>query len=541
MITLIYLAQASLVLIGLFGAYWFLLRKETFFQLNRLALASIAFIVVLLPMLPIPDVFPAIPVEIPTPPPLIAEDQNGIQHPLVPNTVGSNNFTNNTASPKVTKSIDFKQVILRVYLAGVGLFALRLLFQLILLIRLLAKSPWKRESAFIFVETPQPIKPFSFFSFIVYNPSVLPPEALQQVKVHEQVHSKQLHSLDILLGEFFCVCFWLHPLAWKLAQQIRLNLEYLADQVILEKGFEKKNYQYSLLQVALNGKNLRLTNNFNQSLIKKRIIMMNAKQSPDRAKLKYFLMFPLLLGFVLFFNQAEAQKATNSPKAKTSVGTNTTDRSDSKTTATGISSGKGGTARANSAGNATGISSSGSNANGASAKSSSTPTATVIATGKGGTARANSAGTATGVSASGSNATGASAESMPSEAVEDIYSGEGENIYFIVRSDVDKKTLDTMTEDIAKAGVKVQIPELEYNANGHITRIKIIAESEKGIKGNVYSDNGNSPIEGPVGFFMLHRNERQHFGTITGDPSDLQLPQDAIQFIQGATGYFKVE
>lgn len=498
--TTIYIIQASLLLIGLFGAYWFLLRKETFFQLNRLVLTLIAFAVVLMPLLPVPSVFPGLAMDLPMI--VVPTVQNKIppQEVTPPPTASSPMVKITPTKAKTSKSIQPASVLLTIYWLGVGIFVLRLLLQFFLLIQLLLKSNWKKDGPFIWVEVTEKIKPFSFFYFIVYNPASLSSEALQQVKSHEQIHSYQWHSLDILLGEIFCVLLWFHPLAWKLAQQIRLNLEYLADQIILENGFEKKSYQYSLLQVALNGKKVGLTNNFNQSLIKKRIIMMNAKQSPDATKWKYFLMLPLLIGLVLFINQAQAQQATNSPKEKAK-------------TSTEVSVGK------------------------ANAKASSPSHATGISSGKGGTARANGSSTATGISSS--SGSGASAEQSSSPEASSIYSGEGDNIYFIVRSDVNKKTLDEMIEGIAEAGIQVKISNLDYNSNGEITRIKIEAESDKGINGNVYSDNNNAPIDGPVGFYILERKGGQHFGTINGDPSNLRLTKGAIKFIKGATGYFK--
>lgn len=514
--SLIYLFQAGVLLIGLYAAFWFLLRKETFFQLNRFVLALIALAVVLLPLLPMPTIFPVIEVEFPAQAVPFIIDQPPAE--VAP----SHAFGSPTleAKPQAieSNSISFGKILLFLYQIGLAFFVLRFVFQIGSICQLLARGKWIRESPLILVETTQKINPFSFFIFIVYNPSTLSSEDLEQIKAHEKVHSSQWHSLDIFIGELVRILLWFHPLAWKLARQIRLNLEYLADQVTLNKGFEKKRYQYSLLQVALKGKNLSLTNNFNQSLIKKRIIMMNAKQSPDYAKWKYFIMLPLLFAMFFCINQVNAQQATNSPKAKS--------ESASKASVGKAQNGSSATATQR-----VGV------ANGAQATTGSGSNATGASTANGVRAQAQGSSSASGVSATAGE--GGTAVNASGSLREDIYEGDGENIFFIVRSDVDKETLDGMVEGIAKAGIDVKIPNLDYDAQGQITRIKIEAKSNKGINGNVYRDNDGHPLEGPVGFYILERKGGQHFGTITGDPSNLRLPKGLIKFIEGATGYFK--
>lgn len=63
---------------------------------------------------------------------------------------------------------------------------------------------------------------------------------------------------------------------WLIKREVRLNLEFLADKKVMEAGFATKSYQYHLLGLAYNHK-YGLSNNFNFSHLKQRIIMMNKK------------------------------------------------------------------------------------------------------------------------------------------------------------------------------------------------------------------------------------------------------------------------
>jgi hypothetical protein len=79
------------------------------------------------------------------------------------------------------------------------------------------------------------------------------------------------------------------------------NLEYIADSEAIAQIDDKKSYQMALLKVVSNQNCLPITNHFYQSLIKKRIVMLNKNQSNKRNLWKYVSIVPALVFFVLFF------------------------------------------------------------------------------------------------------------------------------------------------------------------------------------------------------------------------------------------------
>ena len=63
---------------------------------------------------------------------------------------------------------------------------------------------------------------------------------LAEILQHETAHARQIHSFDVLVGEFVSIICWINPFAW-FFKEIGLNLEYMADQEVMYAGYNKKN------------------------------------------------------------------------------------------------------------------------------------------------------------------------------------------------------------------------------------------------------------------------------------------------------------
>ena len=182
-----------------------------------------------------------------------------------------------------------------------------------LLFRILVRAiqiVWLRlRSKIIFVEGVSVFKldldatPFSFFSWIFINPGMHNEKELHEVLAHEMVHVRQRHSIDILTAEFICAICWINPFVWILKTEIRKNLEFLADNCVINNGdVDIKSYQYHLLKLAYHPSNLTLANQFNISPLKERIMMINVKKSSKVRLIAYTLIFPLALLFLIVNN-----------------------------------------------------------------------------------------------------------------------------------------------------------------------------------------------------------------------------------------------
>lgn len=197
------------------------------------------------------------------------------------------------------------------YLAGVVALLVRLAVQAFSLYRLIVRMPEKEINGVCVKCLNDPSGPFSFFRWIFMNPAAVKEDEISEILTHEMAHVKQHHSVDVLLAEMVSICCWMNPFAWLLKREVRLNLEFLADRKVMEAGFATKSYQYHLLGLAYNHK-YGLSNNFNFSHLKQRIIMMNKKKSNGAGHIKYALFvlpaFALLVAGNISCSQGASEK-----------------------------------------------------------------------------------------------------------------------------------------------------------------------------------------------------------------------------------------
>ena len=204
------------------------------------------------------------------------------------------------------------------YLAGVVVLLVRLAVQAFSLYRLIVRMPEKEINGVCIKCLNDPSGPFSFFGWIFMNPAAVKEDEISEILTHEMAHVKQHHSVDVLLAEMVSICCWMNPFAWLLKREVRLNLEFLADRKVMEAGFATKSYQYHLLGLAYNHK-YGLSNNFNFSHLKQRIIMMNKKKSNAAGHIKYALFVLPAFALLVAGNISCSQDASQTEDAKEEV------------------------------------------------------------------------------------------------------------------------------------------------------------------------------------------------------------------------------
>lgn len=204
------------------------------------------------------------------------------------------------------------------YLAGVVALLVRLAVQAFSLYRLIVRMPEKEINGVRIKCLNDPSGPFSFFGWIFMNPAAVKEDEISEILTHEMAHVKQHHSVDVLLAEMVSICCWMNPFAWLLKREVRLNLEFLADRKVMEAGFATKSYQYHLLGLAYNHK-YGLSNNFNFSHLKQRIIMMNKKKSNAAGHIKYALFVLPAFALLVAGNISCSQDASQTEDAKEEV------------------------------------------------------------------------------------------------------------------------------------------------------------------------------------------------------------------------------
>ena len=285
----IYLIKINVALMLLYGFYRLTVSRDTFFGLRRLTLWLIYAVVLMVPALNL---------------------EYWVRD--TPTMVSMANVYADTFYPVVVvkaqaSGITWMDMLLGIYWVGVAVLSLRLVWQLFSIIRLVVISR-KQEVEGITVHLLKGDgSPFSFFRWVFMYPSTLEGKQLHEVMVHECTHVSGLHSLDTLFSELFSIACWFNPFAWLMKQEVRMNLEYLADESVLSDGNARKSYQYHLLGLAYRQPNesTKIANNFNLLPLKKRIKMMNKRRTSEIGKAKYLLFAPLA-GVLLMVSNIES-------------------------------------------------------------------------------------------------------------------------------------------------------------------------------------------------------------------------------------------
>ena len=497
---LTYLGHASLFLACLYSAYWLLFHREAFHQLNRLILLLIIAATLALPKVPAPALFQnkgkntfSVSDWLPVP----SGGTTGFPSPA-PGT-GPELQPVGGASGHLSDASFFSisQWLILAYFIGLVLLAARFALQLYLALRFLSRSSWEKDGSGWLASSSELSTPFSFWN-VIFLPEKYKSSPLQEfILAHERVHRRQWHSADLLLAELFCIAFWFHPAAWRLNRALRAKLEHIADEAALDTGLDPRSYQFSLLRLASKNSSIRLANQFNQSLIKTRIVMMNTRKSPEHYKLKYLAVLPLFSLLVLAFNDARAQAEETQP-AKTSVGVHS-------------ANGPSGTAVSD-------------NARGAVA----------IGSGSSATAIARSSGGAIAVGPS-SSSSATSGKVNGSGQAETPY----ESVFVAIGAEFPVERLPQLEKDLKEQGILLNIEELDYNPDKLITRIKLSVRTTDGrMHGNGFSYNDGQPIDEPVIFYVRRDEGNYGFGIFSGKPGK-DVPAEVRSVVgKMENGYF---
>jgi bla regulator protein blaR1 len=291
----IYLLKVS-ALMGIFYlAYFVFLRKETFFNSNRWFLLAGLFTSLVLPFITYTKIVWVDPAPV----------YDYVDVPLAANQVVAQN-------PGF--EINWFLVALAAYGIGISVFLIKFIVDCFAIKQLIEKPKAIRRSNFYLIDTEKVQSPFSFFNYIVYNSNILKEDELENILQHELVHSAQKHSFDMMFAQIFCITFWFNPIVWLYKKAIAQNLEFIADAEATKNIEDIKSYQKTLLKVTMQSQCIAITNPFYQSLIKKRIVMLNKNQSDKMNSWKYFIILPLLAFFMFQFQMRVLAQEKSLPK-----------------------------------------------------------------------------------------------------------------------------------------------------------------------------------------------------------------------------------
>ncbi|CCG53692.1 Putative antirepressor [Flavobacterium indicum GPTSA100-9 = DSM 17447] len=299
-----YLLKANGLLICFYLLYKFLLAKDTFFQFSRYYLLGGIVVSVVLPFITFTKI-----------------QYIEVKEVLMPKSASTEtvNFVPVTSVEPV-HSINWETIMLFAYGVIASILILKLLIGLGKLFSVINQSERIEKQRKTYLQSHLVQSPFSFFNYIVYNPELINQDELEAILLHEEAHSNQNHSVDTLLVQFITIFFWFNPVVWLYQKSVVQNLEFLADEAAIAQVKDRIVYQKAMLKFNTKTASFVASNSFNQSLIKKRIVMLNKKQTSKKNVWKYGLILPVLVGFMLLFQvKTVAQEVKSKGKSKKTI------------------------------------------------------------------------------------------------------------------------------------------------------------------------------------------------------------------------------
>ncbi len=200
-----------------------------------------------------------------------------------------------------TSSLDWVNILFAgvavVYVLGALIFLSKTAWTLTRIRKMIATYPQEKTEGVTVVKLPFLTAPFSFLQYVFVHDALLGTADFGQILAHEKTHIRQRHSIDLLFVQLLAAFLWFNPVVWQLLKSLKTTHEYIADKKIIHSGYSLVEYQTLLLKQLISNNSLGLVHNFNLSFIKKRITMMTNKQSGWSGKVKVAMT---LVGAVLF-------------------------------------------------------------------------------------------------------------------------------------------------------------------------------------------------------------------------------------------------
>jgi beta-lactamase regulating signal transducer with metallopeptidase domain len=291
-----YLIQSAICLIFLYGLYFLLLRKETFFHWNRYYLLFISAISLCIPLLKIP---------------LLKESQEQRlnQIPVIIEQVqaGPQLVDYQLRQPiSQTFSLTLGDAIFWIYLCGFAALSLLFIWRLIRLFSLVRASKLRIENGYTIAQSDNQNTPASsFFQIIFFQESTHNQLENDFIFKHELAHVKGWHSLDVVLSEILTILQWFNPIAWQLRKSLRATHEYIADDWVVRNTQSRYEYALFLSKHAVIIPNQSNSSNLQSSFysqLKNRLAMLAKTPSRAYRAYRYFFALPITVGLLMLFS-----------------------------------------------------------------------------------------------------------------------------------------------------------------------------------------------------------------------------------------------
>ena len=299
----IYSLKVAFCLIAFYLLFKLLLSKETFHSFNRLVLLLIMVVSILLPWVKVTTAEPTV----------IAEGMISIESVIASAEV---------VDSETPEGLTAIQLLFIIYIIGIAVFFLRevvSVFSLIRLIRrgtlLTAEQAGVSQRGVQVVVMKDEIAPFSWFRHVVLSEKDFR-ENPREILTHELAHIRLGHSWDVAVCNLLIIFQWWNPAAWLLKRELQNVHEFEADEAVINRGVDAKQYQLLLIRKSVGERLFSMANNLNHQSLKKRITMMTTKKSSPWQKAKALIALPMAALAVMAFANPEIERMAEQVEAE---------------------------------------------------------------------------------------------------------------------------------------------------------------------------------------------------------------------------------
>ena len=289
-----YLLKVTACSALLFAFYLLVLRKLTFFRINRFYLLTSVLVSFLIPSLQFTIEREVVPVA-----EMASQEILPQQLQLNPTTLAPPASVDPMPIQPKPEAFDGIWLMAYVYVSIVVcllLFAMARVWQLVKH----TNAPIKEFNGLKLVAKNEGFTNCSFFNYVFINENSLAGTALDALLAHEQVHAKQYHSVDKLLLIVAKAVLWFNPIIYLYDKALEEVHEFEADEMT-SQHVGTQTYAALLLRLAVSKNDNPLIHNFVKSPIKQRIKMLFSSKSKKMKKLAYLLALPIGLGLLWGF------------------------------------------------------------------------------------------------------------------------------------------------------------------------------------------------------------------------------------------------
>ena len=280
--TLLYIARAGLYLSLFYAFYLLVMRRTTFFRLNRVLLLLGSYLCLLLPLIRLRTVTVSIVSEGPM---MVGVEGEGVA---------------------ASAPFPWQTVLLGVYLAGMAATLVLYIASAWKMGRMMRKGKAQEREGCRLVLLEENVPSFSWGRTVVMSRRDLAQNPA--IFTHERMHVQCHHSVDMILFLPLQLLLWWNPLVWITREELRLLHEYEADEGVIQNGIDATQYQLLLVRKAVGEHRFTLASGFQHAQLKNRIAMMLKPITPLWMRYAYLILFPVLAVFMYACNPTKNNK-----------------------------------------------------------------------------------------------------------------------------------------------------------------------------------------------------------------------------------------